>query len=91
LNTRFPFRSRRPEFDDRLGKGLGTAITIGIPLGRDPWGDKAKGSADIRRNNLDCLRLILAVNVAFDHGFALRSISASCAFGPPAGLEKNRF
>lgn len=49
-----------------------------------------KGSADFRRKHT-LPRLILVVNVALDRGFAPRSIFASCAFGRPAGSEKNRF
>lgn len=40
-----------------------------------------KGSADLDRNNLDCLRLILASIVALFHLYALSNIAAFSAFG----------
>lgn len=40
-----------------------------------------RGSADFSKNNLDCLRLILASIVALFHVYALSGISAFSAFG----------
>lgn len=40
-----------------------------------------KGGADFNRNNLDCLRLILASIVAFFHIYALTELDAFSAFG----------
>jgi peptidoglycan/LPS O-acetylase OafA/YrhL len=40
-----------------------------------------RGTADFSRNNLDCLRLILASTVALFHVYALSGISAFSAFG----------
>ena len=40
-----------------------------------------RGSADFSRNNLDCLRLILASIVVLFHVYALTNLSAFSAFG----------
>ena len=46
---------------------------------RYPKGGRVRGSADFSKNNLDCLRLILASIVALFHVYALSEIGrASC-------------
>jgi peptidoglycan/LPS O-acetylase OafA/YrhL len=48
---------------------------------RYPKGGRVRGSADFSKNNLDCLRLILASIVALFHVYALSGIPAFSAFG----------
>jgi peptidoglycan/LPS O-acetylase OafA/YrhL len=44
-------------------------------------GDRVSSSANFSRNNLDCLRLILASTVALFHIYALTGLAAFAAFG----------
>jgi peptidoglycan/LPS O-acetylase OafA/YrhL len=48
---------------------------------KSPAGGVVKGSADFNRNNLDCLRLILASVVVFFHLYALTNLPAFSIFG----------
>jgi len=56
-------------------------MSLASSPGRSPADGTMKGSADFSRNNLDCLRLILASIVVFFHIYALTRLSAFSAFG----------
>lgn len=64
-----------------LWYGGGCAVAIRNHLLRMPGDVKVRGSSDFSRNNLDCLRLILASIVALFHLYVLTGIPAFSTFG----------
>jgi peptidoglycan/LPS O-acetylase OafA/YrhL len=60
---------------------LSRAVAIRNSLIRMPGNVKVRDSADLSRNNLDCLRLILASIVALFHLYWLTDLPAFSAFG----------
>jgi hypothetical protein len=65
----------------RARRLLARARTIHFSNFCKPEGGRVRGSADFSKNNLDCLRLILASTVALFHVNALSGIPAFSAFG----------
>jgi peptidoglycan/LPS O-acetylase OafA/YrhL len=65
----------RREVDDGRGKRINRSWP------KPQRGNTTAGGTDFHRNNLDCLRLILALVVALFHISALTNISAFSAFG----------